>query len=51
MKIILASKSGVRKEILDKHKIDNEVIFLMSMKMKLRLLLAEGASPLLFQRI
>ena len=26
MKIILASKSGVRKEILDKHNIDNEVI-------------------------
>ena len=26
MKIILASKSGVRKQILDKHRIDNEVI-------------------------
>ena len=26
MKIILASKSGVRKQILDKYKIDNEVI-------------------------
>ena len=26
MKIILASKSGVRKKILDKYKIDNEVI-------------------------
>ena len=26
MKIILASKSGVRKTILDKHKIENEVI-------------------------
>ena len=26
MKIILASKSGVRKEILDKYKIENEVI-------------------------
>ena len=26
MKIILASKSGVRKQILDKHKIDSEVI-------------------------
>ena len=26
MKIILASKSGVRKEILDKHNIENEVI-------------------------
>ena len=26
MKIILASKSGVRKQILDKHNIDNEVI-------------------------
>ena len=26
MKIILASKSGVRKQILDKNNIDNEVI-------------------------
>ena len=26
MKIILATKSGVRKQILDKYKIDNEVI-------------------------
>ena len=26
MKIILASKSGVRKQILDKYKIENEVI-------------------------
>ena len=26
MKIILASKSGVRKQILDKYNIDNEVI-------------------------
>mgnify|MGYP001175755600 CR=1 FL=1 len=26
MKIILASKSGVRKQILDNHNIDNEVI-------------------------
>ena len=26
MKIILASKSGVRKNILDKYRIDNEVI-------------------------
>ena len=26
MKIILASKSGVRKQILDKYKIDNEVM-------------------------
>ena len=26
MKIILASQSGVRKQILDKHNIDNEVI-------------------------
>ena len=26
MKIILASKSGVRKQILDRYKIDNEVI-------------------------
>ena len=26
MKIILASKSGVRKKILDKYKIENEVV-------------------------
>ena len=26
MKIILASQSGVRKQILDKYKIDNEVM-------------------------
>ena len=26
MKIILASKSGVRKDILDKYRIDNEVV-------------------------
>ena len=26
MKIILASQSGVRKQILDKYKVDNEVI-------------------------
>ena len=26
MKIILASKSGVRKQILDRYKIDNEVM-------------------------
>ena len=26
MKIVLASKSGVRKQILDKYKIDNEVM-------------------------
>ena len=47
MKIILASKSGVRKEILDKHKIDNEVIFSNVDEDEVKdSLLAEGASPL-----
>jgi septum formation protein len=47
MKIILASKSGVRKEILDKHKIDNEVIISNVDEDEVKdSLLAEGASPL-----
>ena len=47
MRIILASKSGVRKEILDKHKIDNEVIFSNVDEDEVKdSLLAEGASPL-----
>ena len=33
MKIILASKSGVRKNILDKYGIDNEVIVSNVMRM------------------
>jgi septum formation protein len=47
MKIILASKSGVRKTILDKYKIENEVIISNvdedEIKTSLR---AEGAGPL-----
>jgi septum formation protein len=47
MKIILASKSGVRKEILDKYKIDNEIIVSNVDEDEVKdSLLAEGASPL-----
>ena len=47
MKIILASKSGVRKKILDKYKIDNEVIVSNVDEDEVkRSLLAEGADPL-----
>ena len=47
MKIILASKSGVRKEILDKYKIENEVIVSSVDEDEVKdSLLAEGASPL-----
>ena len=47
MKIILASKSGVRKEILDKHKIDNEVIVSNVDEDEVKeSLLNEGADPL-----
>ena len=47
MKIILASKSGVRKEILDKYKIDNEVIISNVDEDEVKeSLLAEGADPL-----
>ncbi len=47
MKIILASKSGVRKEILDKYKIDNEVIPSNVDEDEVKdSLLAEGANPL-----
>ena len=47
MKIILASKSGVRKEILDKHKIENEVIVSNVDENEIKAsLLAEGADPL-----
>tara|TARA_B100001063_G_scaffold94116_1_gene87694 strand:- start:387 stop:971 length:585 start_codon:yes stop_codon:yes gene_type:complete len=47
MKIILASKSGVRKQILDKYKIDNEVMisYVDESEVK-KSLLAEGANPL-----
>ena len=47
MKIILASKSGVRKKILDKYKIENEVIVSNVDEDEIKnSLLAEGANPL-----
>ena len=47
MKIILASKSGVRKQILDKYNIDNEVIASNVDEDEVKhSLLAEGANPL-----
>ena len=47
MKIILASKSGVRKEILDKYKIENEVIASNVDEDEIKdSLIAEGAGPL-----
>ena len=47
MKIILASKSGVRKTILDKYKIENEVIVSNVDEDEIKeSLLAEGATPL-----
>jgi len=47
MKIILASKSGVRKQILDKYKIDNEIIKSNVDEDEVKeSLLAEGANPL-----
>ena len=47
MRIILASKSGVRKKILDKYDIDNEVIISNVDEDEVKLsLLAEGADPL-----
>ena len=47
MKIILASKSGVRKQILDKYNIDNEVIVSNVDEDEVKeSLLSEGADPL-----
>jgi septum formation protein len=47
MKIILASKSGVRKKILDKYQIDNEVIASNVDEDEIKdSLLIEGANPL-----
>ena len=47
MKIILASKSGVRKDILDKYRIDNEVIVSNVDEDEIKeSLLSEGADPL-----
>ena len=46
MKIILASKSGVRKEILDKHNIENEVMVSSVDEDEVKeSLLGEGADP------
>jgi septum formation protein len=46
MKIILASQSGVRKQILDKYKIDNEVMISNIDEDEIKeSLLAEGANP------
>ena len=51
MKIILASKSGVRKSILDKYKIENEVIISNVDEDEIKdSLLAEGAEPLLISK-
>ena len=51
MKIILASKSGVRKQILDKYQIDNEVIVSNVDEDEVKVsLLAEGASPLVISK-
>jgi len=47
MKIILASKSGVRKKILDKYKIENEVIISNVDESEIKeSLIASGADPL-----
>ena len=47
MKVILASKSGVRKIILDKYKVENEVIASNVDEDEIKeSLLSEGASPL-----
>ena len=51
MKIILASKSGVRKKILDKYKIDNEVMVSNVDEDEIKdSLLAEGADPLIISK-
>ncbi len=51
MKIILASKSGVRKQILDKYNIKNEVIVSNVDEDQVKeSLLAEGANPLLISK-
>ena len=47
MRIILASKSGVRKDILDKYKVENEVIVSNVDEDEIKdSLLSEGANPL-----
>ena len=51
MKIILASKSGVRKKILDKYHIDNEVVVSNVDEDEVKeSLVAEGAEPLLISK-
>ena len=51
MKIILASKSGVRKQILDKYKIDNEVMVSNVDEDEIKdSLLAENADPLIISK-
>ena len=51
MKIILASKSGVRKQILDKYNIENEVIVSNVDEDEVKeSLLAEGASPIIISK-
>ena len=51
MKIILASKSGVRKEILDKYNIENEVIISNVDEDEIKeSLLGEGADPLFISK-
>ena len=51
MKIILASKSGVRKEILDKYKIDCDVIVSNVDEDEVKnSLLSEGADPILISK-
>ena len=51
MKIILASKSGVRKKILDENNIESEVIVSNVDEEEIKIsLLAEGADPLLISK-
>ena len=51
MKIILASKSGVRKQILDKYKIENEVMVSNVDEDEVKdSLLEEGANPLIISK-
>ena len=51
MKIILASKSGVRKKILDKYKINSEVIVSNVDEDQVKdSLIAEGANPLIISK-
>ena len=51
MKIILASKSGVRKKILDKYKIDSEVVISNVDEDDVKeSLIAEGADPFIISK-